>query len=255
VLGSAVKNELFGESEAVGQRVRTKNQSFQVIGVMKERGIVAMQDYDDQVLMPMKTAQKLLGVNHVGLIRAKIDSDDNRERVMADVKITLREQHGIRDTSGKNDDFTVRSATQALDMITVITDSLRFFLAAMATLSLVVGGIGIMNIMLVAVTERTREVGLRKALGANNLNILSQFLAESVVITLVGGVIGIIFGALVSFVIASGVQFLGYDWSFVVSPFSILLAVVVSMTIGLVFGIYPARKASKLNPIEALRYE
>ncbi|MFC1756946.1 ABC transporter permease [Patescibacteria group bacterium] len=255
VLGKTVKEELFGDSDALGQRVRIKNQSHNVIGVLKERGIVAMQDYDDQVLIPIKTAQKMLGVNHVGLIRAKIDDGYNLERVMLDVKDTLREQHDIKDISGKNDDFTVRSAAQALDMITVVTDSLRYFLAAMAALSLVVGGIGIMNIMLISVTERTREVGLRKALGANNSNIMWQFLIESMTITVLGGIVGIIFGALVSFVIASVVQFLGYDWSFIVSFYSILLAVAVSMGIGLFFGIYPARKASKLDPIDSLRYE
>ena len=255
VLGDTVKKELFGESDVVGQRVRIKNQSFEVIGVMKERGIVAMQDYDDQVLIPIKTAQKLLGVNHVGLIRAKVDDEDNIERVREDVRATLRERHGIIDSSGRSDDFTVRSSAEALELITVITDSLRYFLAAMAALSLIVGGIGIMNIMLISVTERTREIGLRKAIGANNLNILGQFLTESVVVTFVGGVIGIILGAVLSFLIAIGVQFLGYDWAFVVSFYSILLAVAVSAGIGLIFGLYPARKASRLDPIEALRYE
>ncbi|MCF7835602.1 MAG: ABC transporter permease [Candidatus Marinimicrobia bacterium] len=255
VLGITAKEEIFGESDAVGQHIRTKNRSFEVIGVLKERGMVAMQDYDDQILFPIKTAQKMFGVNHVGLIRAKIDHEDNVERAMKDVEDTLRERHDIMDTSGKNDDFTVRSAAEALDMITSITDALRYFLAAMAALSLAVGGIGIMNIMLIAVTERTREIGLRKAIGANNSNIMWQFLMESVVVTLSGGVIGIIVGAIMSFAIAVGAQFLGYDWSFIVSIYSILLAIAVSVSIGLIFGIYPARKASKLNPIEALRHE
>lgn len=255
VLGSAVKKELFGESDAVGRRVRIKSQSFEVIGVMEERGIVAMQDYDDQVLLPIKTAQKLIGVNHVGLIRAKVDHEDNIKRAMRDVEATLRERHDIADSSGRNDDFTVRSAADALAMITTVTDALRYFLAAMAALSLVVGGIGIMNIMLIAVTERTREIGLRKAIGANNLNILGQFLLEAVTVTLVGGIVGIMVGVAGSFLIAIGIRFAGYDWAFVVSFFSILLAVSVSVAIGLIFGIYPAFKASKLDPIEALRYE
>ena len=255
ILGITAKKELFGESEAVGQRIRTKNQSFEVIGVMKERGTVAMQDYDDQILFPIKTAQKMFGVNHVGMIRAKIDHEDNTGRAMADVEDTLRERHNITDTSGKNDDFTVRSAAEALDMITSITDALRYFLAAMAALSLVVGGIGIMNIMLISVTERTREIGLRKAVGANNSNISGQFLMEAVIITLSGGLAGIIIGVVLSFLIATGAQFLGYDWSFIVSLYSILLAIAVSVSIGLVFGLYPARKAGKLNPVEALRYE
>jgi len=132
---------------------------------------------------------------------------------------------------------------------------LRYFLAAMAALSLIVGGIGIMNIMLVSVTERTREIGLRKAVGANNANIMSQFLMEAVTVTLIGGIIGIIGGAVISYIISVGAHFLGYDWAFIVSFFSIGLAVSVSMLVGLVFGLYPARKAAGLEPVEALRYE
>lgn len=255
VLGNAVKKELFGESDVIGNRIRIKDQSFEVIGVMAERGIVAMQDYDDQILLPIKTAQKLLGVSHVGLIRAKIDYEENINWAMEDIKHTLRERHNIKDASGRNDDFTVRSAVDALAMITVVTDSLRYFLAAMAALSLLVGGIGIMNIMLVSVTERTREIGLRKAVGANNANIKSQFLMEAITVTLLGGLIGITLGIIISFLISVVIQLLDYDWVFIVSPFSILLAVGVSTAIGLIFGLYPAIKASKLDPIEALRYE
>jgi putative ABC transport system permease protein len=256
VLGSTVKKELFGESEAVGQKIKIKKHMFEVIGVMKERGTVAFQDYDDQVFLPIKTMQKqIAGVHHLGLIRAKIDSEENTEQAIKDVKLTLRERHDITDQSGDSDDFTVRSAAQALDMITAVTDALKYFLAAMAALSLIVGGIGIMNIMLISVTERTREIGLRKAVGANNFNIMSQFLLEAVAVTLLGGFIGIIGGALLSFIIAVGANFLGYDWSFIVSPASIILAVGVSTAVGLAFGIYPARKASLLDPIEALHYE
>ncbi|MFH1822824.1 MAG: ABC transporter permease [Patescibacteria group bacterium] len=256
VLGSTVKNELFGESEAVGQKIKLQKHTFEVIGVMKERGTVAFQDYDDQVFIPLKTMQKLIaGVNHLGLIRIKVNGEENIEQVIEDIKSLLRERHDINDSSGKSDDFTVRSAAEALDMIETITNALRYFLAAMAALSLIVGGIGIMNIMLISVTERTREIGLRKAIGANNNNILSQFLVEAVTLTLLGGIIGIIGGSIVAFIIAIGAKLLGYDWAFVVSFFSIILAVSVSSLVGLVFGLYPARKASKLEPVEALRYE
>ena len=256
VLGSTVKKELFGESEAIGQKIKIKKQNLEVIGVMKERGTVAFQDYDDQIFIPIKTVQKLIvGVNHLGLIRAEVDNKENTERAIEDVKTTLRERHDITDKSGKNDDFTVRSAAQALDMITTITDALKYFLAAMAALSLVVGGIGIMNIMLISVTERTREIGLRKAVGANNFNILSQFLVEAITVTILGGGIGVVGGSFLSFLIAVGAQFLGYDWAFKVSLFSIILAIGVSTIIGVIFGLYPARKASKLEPTEALRYE
>lgn len=256
VLGSTVKKELFGESDAVGQRIKVKKQTLEVIGVMKERGKVAFQDYDDQVFVPLSTMQKvILGVNHIGLLRAKVDNENNVDLAIEDMTVTLREQHDIRDNTGTSDDFTVRSAAQALDILGTITNALRFFLTAMAAMSLVVGGIGIMNIMLVSVTERTREIGLRKAIGANTNNILTQFLIESSFITLLGGLIGIAFGVLVSFLVAVIAQKLGYSWDFLVSFFSIFLATTVSLGVGLIFGLYPARKASKLDPIEALRYE
>jgi len=256
VLGSTVKKELFGDSDAIGQKIKIKKQNFEVIGIMKDRGTVAFQNNDDQVFIPIKTMQKLIaGVNHISMMRLKVDSQENMDKAMSDVKTTLRERHGITDQSGINDDFTVRSSAQAMDMITTITDALKFFLVAIAAMSLLVGGIGIMNIMLVSVTERTREIGLRKAVGANNKNIMVQFLMEAATITLSGGAIGIIIGSLVAILIAVVANFLGYDWSLSISISSIILALIVSISVGLVFGLYPARKASKLQPVEALRHE
>src|SRR3989339_2157528 len=254
VLGSEVKNDLFGDSEAVGQRIKIKTHSFEVIGVMKERGTVAFQNYDNKILVPIKTVQKLIaGVDHISLLRAKINSPDNVDRAIEDIKITLRERHDITNQSGADDDFTARSAAQALDMITVITDALKYFLAAMAALSLLVGGIGIMNIMLVSVTERTREIGLRKAVGANNGNIMQQFLVESVLLTMFGGLIGVLIGSGVScaaeWIIST---FFLSTWSMPIPLNAIILAVAVSTAVGLLFGIYPARTAARLNPIEAL---
>lgn len=256
ILGSTVKKELFGDSDAIGQKIKIKKHMFDVVGVFEERGTVAMQNYDDQVFIPLKTMQKLIsGVNHVSMARIKIDNAENVDQALQDVKVTLRERHEIKDQSGGSDDFTVRSAAQALEMITTITNALRFFLVAIAAIALLVGGIGIMNIMLVRVTERTREIGLRKAVGADNFDIQSQFLVESISITLIGGTIGIIGGVIVSFLIAVVANFLGYQWEFIISIFSILLAVGVSTAVGLVFGLYPARRASRLEPVEALRYE
>jgi len=256
ILGSTVKNELFGESPAVGQRIKIKKLMFEVIGVMEKRGTVAFQDYDDQVFVPVKTMQKLVsGVDYMGQIRAKIDSENNADTALSDVEKTLRERHNIVQADGSQDDFTVRSAAEAIKTITSVTDALKFFLTAMAALSLIVGGVGIMNIMLVTVTERTREIGLRKAIGANSANISNQFLIETIVITTLGGIIGIVGGILISFLISVIAKKLGYDWEFVITLFSILLSIGVSAIVGMIFGLYPARKAARLEPVEALRYE
>jgi len=256
VLGSTVKKELFGNSQAIGEKVKLNKHLFEVIGVMSERGTVAFQNYDDQVFLPIKTMQKLIaGVDHLGMIRVRVDSSDNIDKAMSDIKLTLREQHDIKNQEGFDDDFTVRSSADALDIITTITDALTYFLTTMSALSLLVGGIGIMNIMLVNVTERTREIGLKKAIGARRINILSQFLIEAIFVTLFGGIIGILFGVFISYLISVGAHLLGYNWNFIIDPFSIFLGISVSTLIGVVFGIYPANKASKLEPVEALRYE
>ncbi len=255
VLGSDVRDELLGQSDAVGQKVKINDYTFDIIGVMEERGVVVMEDYDDQIFIPVKTAQRMSGVNYVGFIRLKVDSEERVSQTEEDVKMVLRERHDIKDQSGRNDDFMVKNTAQALAMITEITNSLRYFLAIMAGMSLVVGGIGIMNIMFISVTERTREVGLRKALGANNSHILGQFLTEAIFVTIIGGIIGIILGVIISFVISVGAHLFGYEWDFIISLSSIILALFVSSAVGLFFGFYPAFKASKLNPIKALRYE
>ncbi len=256
VLGNTVKNELFGEKSAVGKKIKIKKHLFEVIGTMAERGKVAFQDYDDKVFIPLKTEQKLLsGVSHLGLIRLKLANEDEIARSIEDIVITLRQEHNIKNQTGSDDDFSIRSAAQAIDVIKTITDSLKYFLAAMAALSLLVGGIGIMNIMLVNVNEKTKEIGLRKALGATNKDIIFQFLLETVTITVIGGILGIIGGVFVSYIVSLVMVFLNYSWKFEILTESILAGIFVSTVIGLIFGLYPAKKASNLEPIEALRYE
>lgn len=254
ILGAVVKEELFGDNEPLNQNIKIKKEEFRVIGVAERRGTMAFENQDNFVFIPISTCQKImLGIDYVSLARVKIDDEKNTELAIRDIRHTLRERHKL--DKNEPDDFTIRAQTQALEIFSAVTDSLTYFLAAIAAISLLVGGIGIMNIMLIAVVERTREVGLRKALGAKNKNILSQFLAEAVVVTISGGVIGIILGITVSFLVALVVRQLGYAWDFIISYKSILLSCSISIVVGLVFGLYPAYRAAKLNPIEALRYE
>lgn len=254
VLGSQVAEDLFDGSDPIGQEIKIKREAFRVIGVMKEKGSSFLADQDDQIFVPIKAAQKLLlGINHVNFIRAKIDDVKNLKQAQEEIKSILRDRHDITDPA--QDDFSVRNTQQAMDVLTQVTDALKFFLVAIAAIALLVGGIGIMNIMLVAVNERIREIGLRKAVGAKNGDILRQFMVETVIVSIVGGVVGIIFGSSVAALVALIAQQLGYQWDLVISLESIILAVSFSALVGLIFGLYPAAKASKLDPITALRYE
>lgn len=256
VLGDTVKQQLFGDSPAVGKQIKIKGHPFEVVGVMKKRGKVAFQDYDDLVLIPNQTMRKtVLGIDYLNFIRIAVSDESKMLVTTEEVKNILRSRHDIADQTGANDDFDVRNSADALKMILIFTDALKLFLTAMASMSLLVGGIGIMNIMLVRVNERTREIGLRKAVGASNSKITLQFLIETIIITMTGGLIGLLIGILISFLAAVIIRGLGYSWSFSVSIFSIILAIGVSAAIGIFFGLYPARKAAKMDPVEALRYE
>ena len=254
VIGYQVKQDLFGDQEALGQVIKIKKSAFTVIGINPKQGVKGFQNVDSLIYIPAKTAQKiLLGLNYYSLLRIKVDNEANIDQTINDALLTLRETHNISNSA--DDDFTIRSQKDSLDILLAVTNALKFFLAAIAAISLIVGGVGIMNIMLVAVNERTREIGLRKAVGAKNNNIMSQFLIESVIITLFGGIIGIAIGVAFSILVAYVARALGYNWDLVISPFAIILATSISIIVGLVFGLYPASRASKLNPIEALHYE
>ncbi|MDD4531692.1 MAG: ABC transporter permease [Candidatus Pacebacteria bacterium] len=254
VLGSKVAEDLFGDQDPLGMKLKIKKTNFTVIGILKSKGGGLMQNEDTNLFVPIRTAQNvLLGINHLGFIRIKVDRPENIDGTMEYVKGFLRDRHNIDDPS--EDDFSVRSTAQALETIGSITTALRFFLAAIAAISLIVGGFGIMNIMLATVQERTKEIGLRKAVGAKSGDIVRQFLIEAATITFISGVIGIIVGSLVLIMISAVVNALGYSWELIISPLSVFLGCLVSISIGLIFGIAPARKAALLDPIESLRYE
>jgi len=254
VLGSNRVKDLFPNVDPIGQSITIKDLNFTVIGVLKERGSVAFSSPDDLVYVPLFTGQKLLlGIDYLNFMRIKVDSTDNVDRAVVDVKTTIRETHKIK--ANQEDDFSVRDTKQAVDILTNITDVLKYFLVSIAAISLLVGGVGVMNIMLVLVNQRIREIGLRKAVGARNANIISQFLIESVFISLTGGILGIIFGILISYLASVVITILGYNWQFIVTIQSIIIATTVTIAIGIIFGMYPAKRAARVSPMEALRYE
>lgn len=254
VLGANRAKELFPNVDPIGKVFTLKDVNFTVIGILEKRGSTVASNPDDMVYIPLDTAQKImLGIDYLNFIRLKIDSTDNLDRAVADVTATLRIRHKIKNPA--DDDFSVRNTAQALSTITNITNVLKYFLTGIAGISLLVGGIGIMNIMLISVQQRIREVGLRKAVGARNRHIITQFLIEAVFITMIGGVLGIFAGIFVAFVASIIINALGYSWEFLISFSSIALATLVSGAIGIIFGLYPAKKAARISPMEALRYE
>lgn len=255
IIGSKVKEKLFGADDALGKKIKIKNRSFRVIGILPQKGQVSFFNFDEIAILPYTTAQQyIFGIKFFHRFVIEAESESDISRTVRDVKATLRESHGIMDPT--KDDFFIETQADLAARLSTITDILTLLLVSIATVSLVVGGIGIMNIMLVSVTERTREIGLRKALGATDNDILRQFLVEAVILTAIGGVVGIILGALLAFatsVVLS--QALSISWKFVFPLSAVFLGVSVSSIIGLLFGLYPAREASKKSPIEALRYE
>lgn len=250
VVGSTIVKNLFGNENPVGKDIRVKNIPFKIIGVLESKGNSSMgEDQDDVVYIPYTTAmERVQGVDYLRMVYVSANDDNGINRLQADIENLLRVRHNIKDSN--LDDFNIRNMQSIMETMQQTTSTLTLFLGAVAAISLVVGGIGIMNIMLVSVTERTREIGIRKALGATYNVIVTQFLIEAVVISLMGGIIGIIFGIGASQLIS---KFSGM--STVLSIPTIFLSFGFSIAIGLVFGVYPARKAARLNPIDALHYE
>jgi len=255
IIGTKVKEELFGESEAIGQKIRIKDQNFRIIGVLPPKGQVLFFNADNSVITPYTTAQQFIfGIKYFNRFIIEVESEKDIARTVEDIEATLRGMHNITDP--EDDDFFVETQVEITETLETVTSVLTLFLASVAAISLLVGGVGIMNVMLVSVTERTREIGLRKALGATSKNILTQFLIEAVTITALGGLFGILLGASLSFVASLLLTYVvGVSWTFAFPISTALLGLIISALIGIVFGLYPAYQASKKSPMEALRYE
>ncbi|HLB25237.1 MAG TPA: ABC transporter permease [Nitrospirota bacterium] len=250
LIGTAVADELFGGEDPQGKIIRIKNVPFTVVGVLEKKGQSPNgQDQDDVLIVPMTTAQsRLFGITHLNAAMVKGRSLDQMDRAVEQLTSILRQRHKIAE--GEDDDFTVRNLTEMLSMAEMQTKIMSILLGSIASVSLLVGGIGIMNIMLVSVTERTREIGIRMAVGAKENDILLQFLIEALVLSLIGGVVGIAIGVGGSLIIGAFSTFETH-----VSVFSVVLAFCFSAAVGIFFGFYPARKAARMDPITALRYE
>ncbi|MFH2037790.1 MAG: ABC transporter permease [Candidatus Zixiibacteriota bacterium] len=249
VIGKDIANELFENMDPIGETIRIRGLNFTVLGVLKERGATMFRSQDDIILIPISTAQKrVFGYDWISSINVSVISAELMDQTAVDIEKVLRRTHRI--AYGKDNDFHIRNQTDIVSTMEETSQTFTTLLASIALVSLLVGGIGIMNIMLVSVTERTREIGVRKAIGAKRRDILSQFLTEAVFLSLIGGAIGVIAGVGGSMALSRWAQ-----WNTLISEESIIIAFLFAGLVGIFFGIYPAARASKLNPIEALRHE
>jgi len=250
IVGQTIVKNLFADEDPVGQQLRLRNVPFKVIGVLKERGQNAFgMDQDDVIIAPYSTVlYRLSGHVHLNQIIARAISLEQMAQAQAEITTIMREAHKLQE--GEDDDFTVRNQTDIAATAQETSSVLTMLLASIASISLLVGGIGIMNIMLVSVTERTHEIGIRMAIGARSRDILVQFLIEAIVLSLSGGLIGVLVGFLATWIVN-----LATEWNTVISPTNVMLSFGFAGAVGVFFGYYPARKAAALNPIEALRYE
>lgn len=252
VLGATIKDKLFGDNEAIGETVYIRGIPFKVLGVIEKRGAAFFFDMDSLVYLPTKTVQKkLLGTDYVLGVSVKVKDVNKIDNTKEDIVDLLRERHNIDDP--KRDDFEVMTMIEAKEMTETVTDGITILLVALAAISLIVGGVGITNIMYVSVVERTFEIGLRRSIGAKRKDILYQFLTESIILTFLGGVLGIILALSLVSLIYTIANSYGLNWPFSISLGSILFSIIFSIMVGLFFGVYPARKAANVDPIEALR--
>jgi putative ABC transport system permease protein len=253
-IGSEIKNYLFGNNDAIGQDIKIDGQNFRVIGVAKPRGSMLFFNMDEIAYVPLKTTQKLLlGIDYVSQIVSQVKDLGHEDEAVETIKQILRQRHDITDPN--KDDFEVMGAKETMSMMNTIIGGLTLLLVALAAVSLIVGGVGIMNIMYATVAERTFEIGLRKSIGASKKDIMSQFLMEAIFITFLGGVFGIILGLILTYLIYLVAQYNNFDWPFALSWSGIALSIGFSVAVGLIFGLYPAKRAADLDPITALRKE
>lgn len=253
VIGSKIKDKLFSDSDFLDKFIKIGKQKFRVIGAMASRGATFGFDMDDMIFIPVQTLQKkVMGIDHVTFITVQVYNNDIAKQTAEEITYLLRDRHDIDDPD--KDDFHATSYAEALEILDSVFWAITLLLIAVAGISLIVGGVGIMNIMYVSVMERTYEIGLRKAVGASRADILFQFLWEAIIITFLGAIVGVGFGIFLSWVVAIGAQSQGLSWRFIVLPSSLLLASGVSAAIGLTFGVFPAKAAAKMDPVTALRY-